>query len=186
MLNYRNSRFFRPPQVETLPIRVAGVVRESIVDGPEVRYVVFVQGCPHHCPGCHNPETHDPEGGTLTSTSIIWKEIQSNPILHGLTFSGGEPFLWGHELAVIGRAAHEIGMDVFTYTGYTYEQLLAKAETEAPVKELLTVSDYLVDGPFILAERDLSLKFRGSRNQRILDIACYPNSHEIHIAHQFD
>ena len=73
MLNYRNSRFFRPPQVETLPIRVAGVVRESIVDGPEVRYVVFVQGCPHHCPGCHNPETHDPEGGTLTSTSIIWK-----------------------------------------------------------------------------------------------------------------
>ena len=93
-----------------------------------------------------------------------------------LLFSGGEPFLWGEELAEIGRAAHEAGLDVMTYSGYTYEVLLERAKTEEGVRRLLTVTDFLVDGPFILAQRDLTLKFRGSRNQRILDVRCYPNS----------
>ena len=159
-----------------LPIRLHGAVRESIVDGPRLRFVIFVQGCPHHCPGCHNPASHDPDGGYVSSTTRLWAAIQENPLLRGVTFSGGEPFLWGEELSEIGRAAHEAGLDVMTYSGYTYETLLERAKTEESVKKLLTVTDFLVDGPFILAQRDLTLKFRGSRNQRILDVRCYPNS----------
>ena len=159
-----------------LPLRLHGAVRESIVDGPRLRFVVFVQGCPHHCPGCHNPDSHDPAGGYVSSTTRLWNAIRENPLLRGVTFSGGEPFLWGEELAEIGRAAHEAGLDVMTYSGYTYEILLEKAKTDKNVKKLLTVTDFLVDGPFILAQRDLTLKFRGSTNQRILDVRCYPNS----------
>lgn len=159
-----------------LPIRLFGVIRESIVDGPNLRFVVFVQGCPHHCPGCHNPESHDPAGGYLSSTARIWNVIRQNPMLRGITFSGGEPFLWGRELAELGRAAQEAGMDVMTYTGFTYEALLEKAKEDEGVHKLLSVTNYLVDGPFLQAQRDLTLKFRGSKNQRILDITCYPNS----------
>ncbi|MBQ8747600.1 MAG: radical SAM protein [Clostridia bacterium] len=159
-----------------MPLRMAGVIRESIVDGPQLRFVVFVQGCPHHCPGCHNPESHDPAGGYESTTTRLWNAIKENPLLRGVTFSGGEPFLWGKELAELGRAAREAGLTVMTYTGFTYETLLEKAKTDESVHQLLTVTNYLVDGPFILAERDLNLKFRGSRNQRILDITCYPNS----------
>ena len=173
-----HARYPKTPAVTVpdLPIRLFGVARESIVDGPNLRFVVFVQGCPHHCPGCHNPESHDPAGGYESSILRIWNAIRENPLLKGVTFSGGEPFLWGHELAVLGRAVREVGLDVMTYSGFTYEKLLEKAKTEPGVHELLSVTNYLVDGPFLLAERDLNLKFRGSRNQRILDVTCYPNT----------
>lgn len=162
--------------VRDLPMRLFGVVRESIVDGPNLRFVVFVQGCPHHCPGCHNPLSHDPAGGYESSTGRIWQAIRENPLLRGVTFSGGEPFLWGNELYEIGRAARAAGMDVMTYSGYTWEALREKAESDDGVRRLLSVTNYLVDGRFVLAERDLSLQFRGSRNQRIWDVTCYPNS----------
>lgn len=160
------------------PIRLFGTAAESIVDGPGIRFVVFVQGCPHHCPGCHNPGSHDPAGGVPATTSEVWAKIAAEPALDGVTFSGGEPFLWAAELALIGKAARDKGLNVMTYTGYTYEKLLAMAETDAGVRDLLTVTNYLMDGPFILAERDLSLHFRGSRNQRMLDITGYPNVKE--------
>lgn len=153
-----------------LPIRLYGIVRESIVDGPGLRFVVFVQGCPHHCPGCHNPESHDPNGGFLTTTTRIWKNLIGNPTIRGVTFSGGEPFLWAKELAEIGRCANAIGMDVMTYSGWTYEKLTEKAGTEPDVQALLNVTHYLVDGPFVEAKRDLSLRFRGSSNQHIRDM----------------
>jgi len=162
--------------IENLPIRLFGVVRESIVDGPQLRYVVFVQGCPHHCPGCHNPLSHDPDGGTPSTVGELWSKIDAMGHLDGVTFSGGEPFYHAAALAEIGRLARSKGLNVMTYSGYTYEKLLEKAKTDAGVRALLTVTNYLVDGPFVLAERDLSLKFRGSRNQRILDVTCYPNS----------
>ncbi len=165
-----------PRIVRDLPIRLFGVIRESIVDGPGMRFVIFVQGCPHHCPGCHNPESHDPAGGYLSSTARIWKAASQNPMIRGITFSGGEPFLWGNELYEIGRAARDAGMNVMTYSGFTYEQLLEKAKTEEGVKKLLTVTNYLVDGPYIEAQRDITLKFRGSANQRIWDVTCYPNT----------
>ena len=107
-------------------------------------------------------------------------------MLKGVTFSGGEPFVWASELAVIGRAAKEKGLSVMTYTGYLYERLLDMAREDKGVRELLTVTDYLVDGPFIEAQRDLGLLFRGSRNQRIIDVENYPNSEAIHVIEKFD
>jgi len=160
----------------SLPLRLFGTIDESIVDGPGIRYVIFTQGCPHGCPGCHNPLSHAMEGGTPSSTSEQWGKIMSHTHLDGITFSGGEPFLWARELSEIGRAAQDRGLTVMTYTGFLYEQLLDMAKTDSGIHSLLSCTNYLVDGPFILEEKDMTLKYRGSRNQRILDITCYPNS----------
>ena len=164
--------------IEDKPIRLFGTASESIVDGPGVRFVIFVQGCPHHCPGCHNPSSHDPRGGTMSSTLELWNEIRRDPLLTGVTFSGGEPFLWADELAEIGKAAADKGLDVMTYSGWTWEELQEMAASDTGVRDLLSVTRYLVDGPFLQAERDLSLRFRGSRNQHIRDIDAWPVSDE--------
>ncbi len=161
---------------KNLPLKLFGTVEESFVDGPGIRYVIFTQGCLHACPGCHNPGSHSIDGGIPSSTAEQWEKITSHKHLDGITFSGGEPFLWAKELAEIGKAARERGLTVMTYSGFTYETLLDRAKSNPGIHALLECTNYLVDGPFILAERDLSLKYRGSRNQRILDITCYPNS----------
>lgn len=157
---------------ENMPIRLFGIVRESIVDGPGLRFVVFVQGCPHHCPGCQNPESHDPAGGFSTTTGRIWDNLIKNPSLRGVTFSGGEPFLWAKELAEVGRCAAAAGFDVMTYSGWTLEQLRQKAETDPHTRALLGVTRYLVDGRYEQEKRDLSLRFRGSANQHIWDLSA--------------
>ncbi len=162
----------------SMPIRLYGIVRESIVDGPGLRFVVFVQGCYHHCPGCHNPESHDPAGGFMTTTERIWENLIRNPSLRGVTFSGGEPFLWAKELAEVGRCAKARGLDVMTYSGYTWEQLQEKAETDAGTRDLLAVTRYLVDGRFEQDKRDLTLRYRGSANQHIRDIDAWPEKKE--------
>ncbi|MBQ8401258.1 MAG: anaerobic ribonucleoside-triphosphate reductase activating protein [Clostridia bacterium] len=159
-----------------MPIRLYGIVRESIVDGPGLRFVVFVQGCPHHCPGCHNPESHDPDGGFATTTVRIWENLIRNPSLRGVTFSGGEPFLWAKELAEIGRCARARGLDVMTYSGWTWEELQETAKTDDGVRDLLSVTRYLVDGRFEQDRRDLSLRFRGSSNQHIRNIDGWPEN----------
>lgn len=147
-----------------MDIRIFGTVNDSIVDGPGLRYTVFTQGCPHKCPGCHNPESHDFDGGRLVDTDEIIAQMKKNPLLDGVTLSGGEPFCQPEACLMIARAAHEAGLNVWAYSGYTYEQLLEKTP------ELLKEVDVLVDGPFILAQRSLELKFKGSRNQRLIDI----------------
>ena len=151
-------------------LRISGIIRESVVDGPGVRFVVFTQGCPHHCPGCHNPDTHSFEGGKLVDINRIAGEISQNPLLKGVTLSGGEPFCQPGPLAELAHIVHAKGLDVMVYSGYTFEQLLKRAETEPDVQALLSETDVLVDGRFIQAEKSLLLKFRGSKNQRILDI----------------
>lgn len=153
----------------TLPLRIHSSVAESVVDGPGIRYVLFTQGCPHHCTGCHNPETHDFTGGHLVDPQSIIQDILDDPLLSGVTFSGGEPFCQPDPLADIARAVHAAGLDVVTYSGYTLEQLVAMAREDTAISDLLSQVDLLIDGPFILAERDLTLQFRGSRNQRLLD-----------------
>ena len=163
-------------------LNIAGLVEESIVDGPGVRFVIFVQGCPHHCPGCHNPATHDFDKGTQISVDELYSRIHKNPLVRGVTFSGGEPFCQAAPLAKLGNRLREEGYSVFIYSGYTLAELLQKAKTQPEVKALLTAGNYLVDGRFVLAERDLSLRFRGSHNQRIYDITCYPNSERIYDA----
>ncbi len=151
-------------------LRLAGVIRESIVDGPGIRMTVFTQGCPHHCKGCHNEQTWDFSGGYDSSTERILEEAKKDPILRGLTFSGGEPFCQAQALSVLAKEAKERGLDIFCYTGYTFEYLVSHFDTNPEYEALLKECDYLVDGPFILSERSLLLKFRGSKNQRILDV----------------
>lgn len=150
-------------------LRIAGVVKESIVDGPGLRFAVFCQGCPHRCPGCHNPHTHDFSGGSLTSAAGLLLEMDKNPLLSGVTLSGGEPFCQAAELVPLARGVRERGKDVVCYSGYTWEELWEKAQADPGVRGLLELVDVLVDGRYLEEERDLTLRFRGSRNQRVLD-----------------
>ena len=151
-------------------IRLYGLVGDSIVDGPGFRVSIFTQGCPHHCPGCHNPQSHDFEGGTVWALDNVEKKFTGNPLLSGITLSGGEPFAQAAACAELARRAHQKRLNVWVYSGYTYEQLLEKAQTDEGVRSLLDETDVLVDGPFLLAERSLELDFRGSRNQRLIDL----------------
>jgi len=148
------------------PLRIAGVIRESIVDGPGWRFVVFAQGCPHRCPGCHNPKTHDFEDGTDVTPEKIMEEAKKNPLLAGLTFSGGEPFCQPEPFARLADLARDAGLHIMAWSGYTYDQIAA----DSKMRELLIRCDLLIDGPFLIEQKDLLLKFRGSKNQRIIDV----------------
>lgn len=150
-------------------LRLAGIAEDSIVDGPGLRLTLFTQGCPHRCPGCHNPETHALEGGSLYAPDAILARYAENPLLTGVTFSGGEPFLQAGALARLAAAIHARGGTVVTYTGYVYEALAARAASDADVARLLEATDLLIDGPYVQALRSLDLPFRGSSNQRLLD-----------------
>lgn len=149
-------------------LRLYGVVPESIVDGPGFRYTVFVQGCPHHCPGCHNPESHDFAGGYDRTVQSLYDEICQDPLLRGVTFSGGEPFCQPAALTELARMCRKKGLTVMAYSGWTYEELLDKHDPD--VDALLLELDILVDGRFILEQRNLELVFRGSENQRLIDM----------------
>ena len=151
-------------------LRISGIVEESVVDGPGLRYVVFTQGCPHRCPGCHNPQTHDPAGGSLMDSAAIVEQFRENPLLAGITLSGGEPFLQPAPLCEIAEQVKAGGKTVMIYTGYTYEQLLRLAGCDAELARLLELADLLVDGPYLEKLRDPDLRFRGSSNQRILQL----------------
>ena len=148
-------------------LELAGIVTDSIVDGPGIRTCVFCQGCPHHCEGCHNPETWDFGCGTSMAEERILEIIRSNPLCRGVTFSGGEPFAQAEGFSKLARLLKDAGYEVASYTGYTFEQLLHGTPAQ---RELLALLDVLIDGPFVLAERSLQTPFRGSRNQRILNI----------------
>lgn len=147
-------------------MRISDTIHDSIVDGPGLRFVVFTQGCPHNCPGCHNQDALDPEGGREVSPEEIIADMRSNPLLDGLTLSGGEPFFQPEDSAKIARAARETGLDVWCYSGWTFDELIKMPRATELLREL----DVLIDGPFILPQRSLTLKWRGSENQRIIDV----------------
>ncbi len=149
-------------------MRIANWISDSIVDGPGLRLTVFTQGCPHRCPGCHNPETWDPAGGREVPLEELEALLAGNPLLQGLTLSGGEPFLQAGDCASLARRARRRGLDVWTYTGYRYEDLVeaGRADWEA----LLAATDVLVDGPFLQAQKSYAALFRGSDNQRLIDL----------------
>ena len=147
---------------------IAGINFESIVDGEGVRVVVFFSGCNHHCKGCHNPETHDPAGGREVSVEALTAELAGDPLAEGLTLSGGEPFLQAAACAELARAAHGLGLDVWVYSGWTFEQLTARGDPDWDA--LLRAADVLVDGPFLQDQKSYELHFRGSRNQRLIDL----------------
>ncbi|MBP1736658.1 MAG: Ribonucleotide reductase of class (anaerobic), activating protein [Oscillospiraceae bacterium] len=149
-------------------MRIASTISDSIVDGPGLRFTVFTQGCPHRCPGCHNPETHNLEGGREESVAALAESMLNNSLLSGLTLSGGEPFLQAAECATLAQIAREHGLNVWTYSGYTYEKLMSAGR--ADWSALLDATDVLVDGPYLEALRSYEALFRGSSNQRLIDL----------------
>ena len=151
-----------------MEIRLAGLEPESIVDGPGYRLAVFVQGCPHGCPGCHNPETHDAAGGYRADTGEIVARLGQNPLVRGVTLTGGEPMMQAAALCEVAQAAHAKGMSVWCYTGFALEALVKEHRPDR--MRLLGCVDVLVDGPYVERERSLDLLYRGSRNQRLIDM----------------
>ncbi len=152
------------PDVDT--IRIAGIVNNSIVDGSGIRYTIFVQGCPHNCNGCHNPQTHDFNGGYDASIQEIKSEIKRDLLLSGITLSGGEPFCKINECIELAKFAKDNGLSVWIYSGFKYEEIMADSQK----RKLLKICDVLVDGEFVLDQRDITLSYRGSRNQRVIDV----------------
>ena len=156
---------------EPQTISLYGTVNDSIVDGPGLRFAVFVQGCSHHCPGCHNPKSQPAEGGIKTSIDELVETIASNRSVHDVTLSGGEPFEQADACAVLARKLKERGYGLWAYSGYLYEQLCERAESgDEGVKELLELIDVLVDGPFVQALKSYDLQWKGSSNQRVIDM----------------
>ncbi len=164
-------------------IRIAGVVRESIVDGPGFRFAVFCQGCPHGCPGCHNPATHDFEGGYDCELEKIIAAVDANPLLDGVTFSGGEPFCQPKAFYALGVELKKRNLNLMAYSGYTYEELIAL--NDEWVNKLLSILDLLVDGRYVQEERDLTLLFRGSKNQRVIDMNLTRDKKEVILAEKY-
>ena len=151
-------------------IELAGFVDDSIVDGPGLRVAVFSQGCPHACPGCHNPETWKPGQGRTMTVADIFERISRNPLVTGVTFSGGDPLFQPSGFADLATLCKRSGYEVACYTGWTFEELQKRMVKEPDVLRLLQQLDILIDGRFVLEERSLSAAWRGSRNQRILNV----------------
>lgn len=161
-------------------IRIAGLVAESIVDGPGFRYAVFTQGCPHFCKGCHNPHTHDPKGGYEVDIELILKEIDRNPLLDGITLTGGEPLLQAEKLVPLVEQVKARGLSVVIYSGYTYEEIMQNEM----FRNLVLKCNILIDSKFELDKRSLDLLYMGSTNQRIIDIPKSIETGTLHIWNQ--
>lgn len=151
-------------------VNVAGIVRESIVDGPGFRFVIFCQGCPHGCKACHNPDTHAFKENKLIGVDELFESIMKPRLGKGVTFSGGEPFCQAAPFAKLGEKLKAEGIDILIFTGYEYEELIKMAKYNESIMRLIKTADYIVDGKYKEELRDLSLKFRGSSNQRIIDV----------------
>lgn len=154
-----------------MKIRLAGPLQaDSIVDGEGIRTVIWTQGCLHHCPGCHNPQTHDPNGGYEVDLDDIKESIDNLTSQDGITLSGGDPFFQSEACSIIAKYAHKKKLNVWCYTGYRYEELLRLSKKDENILKLLENIDVLIDGRFILHEKSMEVLFRGSKNQRIIDV----------------
>lgn len=149
-----------------MKVRIAGTLKESVVDGPGIRYVIFAQGCSHKCAECHNPETHDFEGGYEVDADNLIDDIRNTKHIDGVTLSGGDPFYQNEAFSYIAGKLKEKDMNIVAYSGFTYEQILQ----DNKMKPMLENIDVLIDGPYIASQRTLSMPFRGSKNQRAIDI----------------
>lgn len=154
-----------------MKIRLAAYLQpDSIVDGEGIRTVIWTQGCPHNCLGCHNHETHDINGGALVDLEEVYEIIDELEGQDGITFSGGDPFMQPKECSEIAKYAKEKKLNVWSYTGYTFEQLLMLSEKRHEIMDFLKEIDVLVDGKFELSNKSYTCIFRGSSNQRIIDV----------------
>lgn len=155
-----------------MKLKIFGIVEESIVDGPGIRYTIFTQGCPHNCPECHNPGSHDFNGGNLISVEELLEKIKKNSLIDGVTFSGGEPFMQIEPIIFLSKEIKKLGLNIIIYTGFLWEELIK----EENCRELLQYIDVLIDGKFQVEKKSLSLRFIGSKNQRIIDVEKSLNS----------
>ena len=154
-----------------MKIRLASDIQtDSIVDGTGIRAVVWTQGCSHNCPGCHNPSTHDFNGGDEVDIEDVKERLSELEAQDGVTFSGGDPFFQPEACAELAKYIHDLGMNVWCYTGFLFEDLLKASNKKRAIREFLDNIDILVDGPFIISKKSYSAKFRGSTNQRIIDV----------------
>lgn len=160
-------------------LRIAGIMKESIVDGPGIRFAIFCQGCPHDCEGCHNPSTHSFQDGEIVKISNILKYIDENPLIQGVTFSGGEPLCQVKPFLSLAKEVKNRNLHLLIYTGYTIEELEIRMKKEHELEELLRTADHLIEGRFVQKLRNLSLPYRGSSNQRIIDLNAYFSTGEI-------
>ena len=154
-----------------MKIRLARDIQtDSIVDGEGIRTVIWTQGCIHNCKGCHNPDTHSFTDGNLVDIEKIKEILSTLKGQSGITFSGGDPMCQPKECAEIAKYAKSIGLNIWCYTGYTYERLMEVSKKNKDIINFLKQIDILVDGPFILSQKSFDVKFRGSKNQRIIDV----------------
>lgn len=151
-----------------MEVRIAGCNKESIVDGKGIRYTIYMQGCKHNCKGCQNPTTHDMLGGDITDTDELLEDIKKYKWISGVTLSGGDPFFQAKQAKVIADGVHKLNKNVWCYTGYTIEQIMSS--TDDDIRGLLSSIDVLVDGRYEDSLRSLDLAFRGSSNQRLIDV----------------
>lgn len=159
-----------------MQIRLAADLQtDSIVDGIGIRTVIWTQGCSHNCAYCHNPETHDFKGGELVELEDVIERLENLKGQTGVTFSGGDPMFQAKECAILAKKTHDLGMNVWAYTGFTFEEILNMGNKD--ILDFLSNIDVLVDGKFKIEEKSFDLEFRGSRNQRIIDV---PKSLEMH------
>ncbi len=160
-------------------MKIGGFYADSISNGEGWRAVLFVSGCPHHCLGCHNPESWDKDYGEPFIEDDIYNQIMENPFLDGLTLSGGEPFLYCRELFPLVTRVKAKGLNIWSYTGFTFEELLRWAERNSDVEAFLQEVDVLVDGKFVFEEMEPKKVFRGSSNQRIIDVQASLKKQEV-------
>lgn len=154
-----------------MKIRLAAYLQpDSIVDGEGIRTVIWTQGCPHQCLGCHNPETHDMDGGALVELQEVYEIIDNLEGQDGITFSGGDPFMQPKECSLIAKYAKSKGLNIWAYSGYTFEHLLLMSESKKDILDFLNEIDVLIDGKFELRNKSYNCIFRGSSNQRIIDV----------------
>lgn len=151
-------------------IRLSGIAYESLVNGPGLRRVFFAQGCKHNCKGCFNPETHDFKGGEEFDIDPLIEDVKNNPMIKGVTFSGGDPLEQGESFAYMAKRFKDIGLNIWVFTGYKFEYILEKLDEISGWRELVENIDVLVDGRFEEALKEDSLEFKGSSNQRIIDV----------------
>ena len=165
-------------------ISVLSIIEDTMVDGPGFRTSIYCAGCRHQCPGCHNPQSWDVKGGQAMTTDDIMRIIEADPYAQGVTFSGGDPMYQPEGFADLARAIRKrTEKTIWCYTGFTFEVLINNPRQRA----LLELIDVLVDGPFIKAERDETLCFRGSRNQRLIDVpASLQAGHVVSYQYQYE
>lgn len=167
-------------------LAIPHIQKDSIVDGEGIRGVIWTQGCPHNCLGCHNPETHDFDSGELVEIEELFDEIDNLDGHDGITFSGGDPMIQPKECAKIAKHCHKKGFNVWCYTGYTYEKLLDMSETLPAIFDFLKQIDVLVDGKFILGEKSFDVIFRGSKNQRLINVPESLKSNSVVLITKYD